>query len=80
LDLLNCTEVCSVASPTHPSAQDHIGTIAMKVQTPNAQVEDFRELSLVEALCPSQLYYSDGVEQLGAELAREHVRSVSAIW
>jgi hypothetical protein len=26
------------------------------------------------------LYYSDGVEQLGAELAREHVRSVSAIW
>lgn len=36
LDLLNCTKVCSVVLPTHPSAQDHIGTIAMKVQMANA--------------------------------------------
>ena len=37
LDLLNCTEVRSVASPTHPSAQDDVGTIATKAQTANRQ-------------------------------------------
>ena len=36
LDLLNCTEVRSVASPTHPSSQDDVAT---KVQTVNAQAE-----------------------------------------
>ena len=41
LDLLNCTEVRSVASPTHPGAQDDVGTIAAKAQTANAQAEGF---------------------------------------
>jgi hypothetical protein len=80
LDLLNCTEVRSVASPTHPSAQDDVGTIAAKAQTANAQAEGFGELGLMETLCPFQLFYSDGVERLGAESARERVRWVSAIW
>ena len=30
LDLLSCTEVRSVASLTHPSSQDVVGTIAAK--------------------------------------------------
>ncbi|KAH9993287.1 hypothetical protein BJV74DRAFT_884401 [Russula compacta] len=80
LDLLNCTEVRSVASPTHPSAQDDVGTIAAKAQTANAQAEGFGALGLIETLCPFQLFYSDGVERLGAESARERVRWVSAIW
>ena len=80
LDLLNCTEVRSVASPTHPSAQDDVGTLAAKAQTANAQAEGFGELGLMETLCPFQLFYSDGVERLGAESARERVRWVSAIW
>ncbi|KAH9968144.1 hypothetical protein BC827DRAFT_474712 [Russula dissimulans] len=80
LDLLNCTEVRSVASPTHPSARDDVGTIAAKAQTANARAEGFGELGLLETLCPFQLFYSDGVERLGAESARERVRWVSAIW
>jgi hypothetical protein len=80
LDLLNCTEVRSVASPTHPSAQDDVGTIAARAQTANAHAEGFGELGLMETLCPFQLFYGDGVERLGAESARERVRWVSAIW
>jgi hypothetical protein len=80
LDLLNCTEVRSVASPTHPSAQDDVGTLAAKAQTANAEAEGFGELGLLETLCPFQLFYGDGVERLGAESARERVRWVSAIW
>ena len=34
----------------------------------------------MEMICPVQLFYSDGVERLGAELARERVRRASAIW
>ena len=48
LGLLNCTEVRSVASPTHPSSQDDVGTIAVKAQTVNAQVKGFGELNLME--------------------------------
>jgi hypothetical protein len=33
LDLLNCTEVRSVPSPTHPSAADDVGTIAARAQS-----------------------------------------------
>ena len=33
LDLLNCTEVRSVPSPTHPSAASDVGTIAAKEQS-----------------------------------------------
>ncbi|KAI9510652.1 hypothetical protein F5148DRAFT_1177465 [Russula earlei] len=80
LDLLNCTEVRSVASPTHPSARDDVGTTAAKAQTANTQAESFGELGLMETLCPFQLFYSNGVERLGAESARERVRWVSAIW
>jgi hypothetical protein len=60
--------------------QDDVGTIAAKAQTANAQAEGFGELGLMETLCPFQLFYSDGVERLGAESARERVRWVSAIW
>ena len=63
LDLLNCIEVRLVASPT--SAQDDVGTIAAKAQTANALAEGFRELGLLETLCPFQLFYGDGVERLG---------------
>ncbi|THH16604.1 hypothetical protein EW146_g4054 [Bondarzewia mesenterica] len=83
LDLLNCTEVRSVPSPTHPTAQDDVGTIAARIQSANAEAEgggQLGEMGLMEVLCPFQLLYSDGVERLGAESARERVRWVSAIW
>jgi hypothetical protein len=75
LDLLNCTEVRSVPSPTHPSAREDVGTIAAQQQS----VEEGGH-SLMEVLCPFQLLYADGVERLAAESARERVRWVSAIW
>lgn len=74
LDLLNCTEVRSVPSPTHPSAREDVGTIAAMAQSGSGDV------SLTEVLCPFQLLYGDGVERLAAESARERVRWVSAIW
>ncbi|KAF8264199.1 hypothetical protein EI94DRAFT_1703425 [Lactarius quietus] len=46
----------------------------------NAQAEGFRELSWMETLCPFQLFYSGGMEQLGTESAREHVCWVGTIW
>ena len=81
LDLLNSTEVHSVASPTHPSVQYdvQVGTLAAKAQTANTQAEGFRELGLMETMCPFQLFDSDGVESLGAESAREHVHWVSGV-
>lgn len=75
LDLLNCTEVRSVPSPTHPSAREDVGTIAA-----NAQVSDGQHPGLLDLLCPFQLLYGDGVERLAAESARERVRWVSAVW
>ena len=36
--------------------------------------------SFIDMLCPFQLLYSDGIERLAAESARERVRWVSAIW
>jgi hypothetical protein len=83
LDLLNCIEVRSVPSPTHPTARDDIGTIAARMQSENAERSDgtqLGEIGLLETLCPFQLLYSDGVERLGAESARERMRWVSAIW
>ena len=50
--------VASVASPTHPSAQDDVGTSAAKAQTANAQAEGFGESGLMETLCPFQLFYA----------------------
>lgn len=82
LDLLNCTEVRSVPSPTHPSAREDIGTVAALTQSGEADKnnDELGEMALMETLCPFQLLYSDGVERLGAESARERVRWVSAIW
>ena len=37
-------------------------------------------LGLMKTLCPFQLFYSDGVERLDAESARERVHWVGAIW
>ncbi|KAG9013171.1 hypothetical protein FRB90_006205, partial [Tulasnella sp. 427] len=75
LDLINCTEVRSVPSPVHPSAQNDIGSIAAREQSNQPGSDD-----LVELLCPFQLIYGDGVERLAAESARERVRWVGAIW
>ncbi|KAI6020170.1 hypothetical protein PISMIDRAFT_203836 [Pisolithus microcarpus 441] len=75
LDLLNCTEVRSVPSPTHSGAKEDVGTIAARTQVAEGQGPD-----LMELLCPFQLLYTDGVERLAAESARERVRWVSAIW
>ena len=85
LDLLNCTEVRSVLSPTHPTAKDDIGTIATQTQVNNQDDPDpghpgDMNMNPMETLCPSQLFYSDGVERLGGESARERVRWVSAVW
>lgn len=88
LDLLNCIEVRSVPSPMHPTAQDDVGTIAARVQSEQAAAGGsagpgevvIGEMGLMETLCPFQLLYSDGIERLGAESARERVRWVSAIW
>lgn len=81
LDLINCNEVRSVPSPSHPSARDDIGTIAARLQMEEqGGSEGEQDWDLVEFLCPFQLMYSDGVERLGAESARERVRWVSAIW
>ncbi|KAG9080929.1 hypothetical protein FRC06_005993, partial [Ceratobasidium sp. 370] len=70
LDLVNCTEVWSVPSPSHPSARDDVGSVAARLQSPE----------LAETLCPFQLLYADGVERLGTDTARERVCWVGAIW
>ncbi|KZT04943.1 uncharacterized protein LAESUDRAFT_702914 [Laetiporus sulphureus 93-53] len=83
LDLLNCTEVRSTASPTHHAAQDDVGTLAAITQSQNASTAgeaQMGELELVQALCPFQLLYTDGIERLGTDSPRERVRWVSAIW
>ncbi|KAG1873071.1 hypothetical protein DFJ58DRAFT_409880 [Suillus subalutaceus] len=74
LDLINCTEVRSTPGFTHPGARGDVGGVSAAAQ----MTED--GVSLVEVLCPFQLLYSDGVERLAAESARERVRWVSAIW
>ena len=88
LDLLNCIEVRSVQSPSHPSAQDDVGTIAAIEQSAREGEQvgqwgtagELGDMSLMQMLCPFQLLYSDGIERLGAESPRERVRWVSAIW
>lgn len=77
LDLLNCTEVRSVPSPSRPSAKDDIGTVAAQAQAndqDNTDLGHLGDMNLVEALRPFQLLYSDGIES-----ARERVRWASAI-
>lgn len=80
LDLVNCSEVRSVPSPSHPTARDDIGTIAARLQMDSSDTADLGDYDLLEMLCPFQLLYNDGIERLGAESARERVRWVSAIW
>lgn len=75
LDLLNCTEVRSVPSPSHRDARDDIGSIAALMHDAQGKTH-----ALTNLLCPFQLLYSDGVERLGAESAQERVRSVTALW
>ncbi|KAB5587662.1 hypothetical protein CTheo_8898 [Ceratobasidium theobromae] len=70
LDLVNCTEVRSAPSPSHPSARDDVGRVAARLQS----------AELAETLCPFQLLYSDGVERLGTDTAMERVWWVGAIW
>lgn len=75
LDLVHCTEVLSVPSPTHPRGRDDIGSIAAKRQS---NMPDYGNLN--ELLCPFQLIYEDRVERLAVESARERVRWVGAVW
>jgi hypothetical protein len=78
LDLVNCTEVRSVPSPLHRDAIDDIGSIAARAQSADEDAGDGERLA--DFLCPFQLIYSDGLERLGAENARERVRWVAALW
>lgn len=75
LDLLNSTEVHSVPSPMHSSVREDVGTISAKVQ-----VTEGHSSNLLELLCPFQLLYSDGIEQLAAESTHKRVCWVSVIW
>ncbi|KAF8422163.1 hypothetical protein L210DRAFT_3654221 [Boletus edulis BED1] len=75
LDLLNCMEVRSVPSPSHPSVKEDVGTIAARTQIAEGSCPP-----LMELLCPFQLLYSDGVERLAAKSARQRTRWVGAIW
>ena len=57
--------------------------IAAQTQVDNQADPDLGHLgdmNTMETLCPSQLPYSDGVERLGGESARERVCWVSAVW
>ena len=78
LDLLNCTEVRSVPSPLHRDAIDDIGSIAAREQSQEERNDS--GAGLADYLCPFQLLYSDGLERLGAESARDRVRWVAALW
>ncbi|CAE6472458.1 unnamed protein product, partial [Rhizoctonia solani] len=71
LDLVNCTEVRSTRapSPSHPNTRGDVGSAAARLQSAD----------LAETLCLFQLY-TDGVEMLGTDTARERVRWVGAIW
>lgn len=79
LDLLNCVEVRSTFSFTHPEAQDDVGAIAANAQAAEASA-DKDEILLAEVLSPFQLLYGDGIERLAAGSSRERVRWVQAIW
>ena len=75
LDLLNCSEVLSTPSPTHPIARDDVGTVAAQLQSSERGGQLLRDM-----LAPIQMLYADGVERLAAESAVERLRSVSRIW
>ena len=75
LDLLNCTNVQSAPSPTHPSARDDVGTIAARMQAVERDGEP-----LTDMLVPFQMLYADGVERLAAESLLERQKWVNRIW
>jgi hypothetical protein len=74
LDLLNCTNVQSAPSPTHPTAADDVGTIAAFSQ----HTADGQFLS--DILMPFQMLYADGVERLAAETVLERQKWVNRLW
>ncbi len=65
-------------SPLHRDAIDDIGSIAAGAQSAEEDVGEGERLA--DFLCPFQLIYSDRLERLGAENARERVRWVAALW
>ena len=73
-DLPNRTSVVSVPSPTHPSAQHDVGTIAARLLRAERGGQP-----LVDML-PFHLLYGDGVERLAAERFLEHQRWVNYLW
>lgn len=78
MDLMHCTEVRSVPSPLHRDAIDDIGSRAAREQS--VEEGSGEGEGIKDFLCPFQLIYSDGLERLGAENARDRVRWVAALW
>ncbi|KAF4603193.1 hypothetical protein EYR38_003603 [Pleurotus pulmonarius] len=74
VDLLNCTNVQPVLTPTHPTARDDVGTIAAMRQSnePDGQ-------PLMDILVPFHMLYADGVERLAAESVHERSKWVHRI-
>jgi hypothetical protein len=75
LDLLNCTNVQSAPSPTHPSARDDVGTTAARQQSGENGGQP-----LMDMLVPFHMLYADGVERLAAESLLERQKWVNRIW
>ena len=75
LDLLNCTSVQSVPSPTHAVARDDVGTIAARQQS-----NELDSMPLMEMLVPFHMMYADGIERLAAESLQERQKWVNRIW
>jgi len=64
----------------HRDAIDDIGSIAARAHWQSAEEDVGEGERLADFLCPFQLIYSDRLERLGAENARERVRWVAALW
>lgn len=58
LDLVNCTNVQSAPSPTHPSARDDVGTVAARLQSSARDGQP-----LMDMLVLFHMLYADGVER-----------------
>jgi hypothetical protein len=80
LDLLNCTSVASVPSPTHPSAREDVGTIAARLQVEGARRDGGDDVALMDTLVPFHMIYGDGVERLGTESLGERSKWVNRLW
>jgi hypothetical protein len=77
LDLLNCSSVTSVPTPT---PRDDVGTIAARLQTEDARREGREEEALMDILVSFHMIYADGVERLGAESIPERSKWVDRLW